>query len=160
MDNAIGAVNKQITVVGNLLLDRNAKTTKLRRRLRGTIAALTQSLDPLDMLWESFGLNRPGQKARPDQPEKPTVVLVDNEAASLQWKRPARAAHYRVWMKVKGVDGEFLPVGSPADLDFTYEKLPPNAEVEFSISAVNPGGESPLSEGVTVRTLPVKGEEV
>lgn len=152
MENASGAVNKQIAIVGNLLLDRNAKTMKLRRRLRGTIAALTQAIDPMDMLWESFGLNRPGQKSRPDQPEKPTVVMHEKETGSLKWKRPARAAYFRVWQKVKGVDAELLPVANTADLDFLFEHLPLDAEVEFAISAVNPGGESALSETVTLQT--------
>ena len=159
MDNAIGAVNKQITVVGNLLLDRNNKTKKLRRRLRGTIAALTQTLDPNDSVWEAFGLNRPGQKARPDRPEKPTVVFLDEGTAVMKWKRPARAAHTRVWMREMGVDSEFMPVASTTGLEFLFEKLLSGREYEFAISAVNPGGESALSDLVRLQAPGVEMAE-
>ncbi|MDB6024436.1 MAG: hypothetical protein JWM68_659, partial [Verrucomicrobiales bacterium] len=45
-----------------------------------------------------------------------------------------------------------VAVGSPADLDFTLENLPAASTVEIYISAVNNGGESQLSEKVTIVT--------
>ncbi|MFN7140261.1 MAG: fibronectin type III domain-containing protein, partial [Limisphaerales bacterium] len=57
----------------------------------------------------------------------------------------------RVWKKVQGVDEEFVPVGSPADRDFTIENLPCDAVVEIAVTAVNRGGESRRSAAITVQ---------
>ncbi|MDB6026989.1 MAG: hypothetical protein JWM68_3212, partial [Verrucomicrobiales bacterium] len=57
-----------------------------------------------------------------------------------------------VWKRVIGLDAEPVAVGSPADLDFTLENLPAASTVEISISAVNNGGESQLSEKITITT--------
>ena len=58
----------------------------------------------------------------------------------------------RVWKKVRGVDAAAVAVGSPADLDFTIENLPTGAVIEITITAVNNGGESPVSEVITITT--------
>jgi len=51
--------------------------------------------------------------------------------------RAARAEYYRVYKRIRGVDAEPVAVGSPTDPDFTLERLPRNAEIELSVSAVN-----------------------
>ncbi len=150
LENAIAAVNSQETVVENLLRARDGKARKLHSRIRGTIATLTQELDPVDARWGSFGLNQPGRKARPDRPGKLSITLMGSNAVSVKWNRAARADYYRVWAKVNGVDQDMVAVGSPADLDFTLENLPPNSVVEIAVSAINNGGESLRSEVVSI----------
>ncbi|MFN7141370.1 MAG: fibronectin type III domain-containing protein, partial [Limisphaerales bacterium] len=94
-----------------------------------------------------------GLKQAPKKPENVSVVLEGETAASVKWSPAPRAQHYRVWVKVMGVDDEAKPVGRAGDCDFTIENLPPNAEVEVSISAVNTGGESGRSDVVLVATM-------
>ncbi|MFN7141951.1 MAG: fibronectin type III domain-containing protein, partial [Limisphaerales bacterium] len=108
---------------------------------------------PVDGRWEAFGLNQPGLKQAPKKPENVSVVLEGETAASVKWSPAPRASHYRVWVKVVGVDDEAKPVGRAGDFDFTIENLPPSSEVEVSVSAVNSGGESAASNVVLVRTM-------
>ncbi len=150
LEDAIAAVNSQETVVDNMLRARDAKAKKLHLRIRGTISTLAQELDPLDARWTAFGLNQPGRKARPDRPEKISVTIMGPNAISVKWRRSARAEYYRVWAKINGVNQDMIVVGSPADLDFTLENVPANAVVEIAITAVNNGGESVLSEVVSI----------
>lgn len=150
--NAINAVNAQETEVQRLLDERDAAAKKLRRHLTGLVAESKQLIPGLDPRWLSMGFNRPGAKERPATPTNVVVTLISANKLSLKWDKAARAEYYRVWLKVNGVDTELLPVGSPADLDFTIEGLPANAVLEIAVSALNNGGESVRSEVITVQT--------
>ncbi|MDB6025878.1 MAG: hypothetical protein JWM68_2101 [Verrucomicrobiales bacterium] len=146
------AVSDQETVVDNLLVVRNEKLDAVRAALRGLFDELNNQLNPLDPRWKAFGFNLPGADATPDVPENITAILIGPSAAALKWGASARAGHYRVWQRVIGVDAEPVAVGSPADLDFNLENLPTASTVEIYVSAVNNGGESQLSEKVTIAT--------
>ncbi len=145
-------INAQETEIQNLTAARDAAVRQLRRRFRGLIDELNQLLDPLDPRWLAFGFNMPGAQERPDVPENVSVTLVNNTNAALTWTTPARAEYFHVWRKIVGIDQEPVLVGSPTDLDFTMEELPTNSTIEVAVSAVNNGGESPLSETVIVKT--------
>ncbi len=153
LTNAENAVKLKESAVGTLLSGRKQKEKALRLRLRWVIDELGRVIDPLDDRWTAFGLNKPGLKETPAVPTKLSVTLRNNVAASLKWKGAARAGYYRVWIKVNGVDQDMRAVGSPADLDFTIENLPANSTIQIAVSSVNNGGESALSEVVTVVTL-------
>ena len=149
---AYAGVTAQESVLSVLMTDRDAKYDALRGRLVQLVDELSYILDPLDPRWKAFGFNMPGAPETPDVPEGLSVVLVGPTAAALKWGASSRAEYYRVWMKLHGSTGEPTAVGSPADLDFTLENLPANAQVDISVSAVNNGGESALSEAITVTT--------
>ena len=51
-----------------------------------------------------------------------------------------------------GAATEYTLAGSPADLDFTIENLPTNAQIDIVVVAVNNGGVSAQSEPVTITT--------
>ncbi len=153
LTNAENAVKLKESQVGTLLTARKQKEKALRLRLRWVIDELGRVIDPLDDRWTAFGLNKPGLKQTPGVPTKLSVVLMNNIAASVKWKGAARAEYYRVWIKVNGVDQDMRVVGSPSDLDFTIENLPANSVIQIAVSAVNNGGESALSEVVTVITV-------
>lgn len=138
----VNAVNAQIAEVKRLLEVRNAAMERLRRRMMGLVAELTQLISGLDARWLSFGLNMPGATERPEAPKNVSVVRVSETELGVKWEKTPRATHYRVWLQVEGRDGEFLPIGSAKDLDFTIESVPMDATVRIALSAVNPGGES------------------
>jgi len=146
------AVNDKDTELTQMGLARDAKFEELRKRIRFTIDELSGILDPFDPRWKSFGLNIPGAQETPDVPEGVQVVLIGPNAAATKWGASARADYYRVWLKVHGLDTEPRAVGSPADLDFTIENLPAASQVDIMISALNNGGESALSEPITITT--------
>jgi hypothetical protein len=146
------AIGMQQSAVETARNARDEKATKLRRRIRGLENELEQLIAPLDPRWLAFGFSMPGADETPDAPENLRVTLIGNTAAALKWDAAPRAEYYRVWKRVVGVDEELVPVGSPADVDFTLEELPSNAEIEIAVSAVNNGGESALGEPQRVRT--------
>jgi len=145
------AVSFQISVVQQLMQDRKVAVKKLRLRLRGTINMLKQVLDPMDPRWCAFGLNQPGVKAKSEPPKNVRVQEIAPNTMSVDWEASPRAEHYRVWIKVEGVDEVMRLGGSPADLDFMFENIPSNAVLEVAVSAMNSSGESALSESVTVQ---------
>ena len=59
---------------------------------------------------------------------------------------------YRVWIKIHDAEVDYTAIGSPSDLDFTLENLPANSTVDIVVSAVNNGGESAVSDVITVTT--------
>ena len=125
----------------------------LEQALRTLLSELHQVLDPMDSKWLAFGFNKPGAKAIPAIPENVFATLIGATSVSLKWDSSARASYYRVWKKVVGVDEDYIPVGSPADVDFTLEGLPSNSQVEILVSAVNIGGESQKTTVLLVLTL-------
>ena len=131
---------------------RDEKAENMRSRISGLIGELSDLMDPLDPRWLNFGLNMPGADETPDQVTGVKVTLIGPTAAAVKWEASARAQYYRVYTKVHGVEGDPVPVGSPGDLDFTIENLPPNATIDVIVRAVNSGGESPVSEVISVTT--------
>ncbi len=149
---ARGDVNVQKKNVEDLMADRDAKEEDLRKRIRWLINELEQKIDPLSSLWTAFGLNKPGATETAEVPEGVKATLIGPTAAAMKWDAAPRAEYYRVWIKIHGSTGDYTAVGSPADLDFTIENLPANSTIDIAVSAVNNGGESALSEPVTVTT--------
>lgn len=149
---ARAAVNTQKAIVGNLIQVRDQKLDKLRTRIRGLVSELGQLLDPMSAGWKAYGFNVPGAMEMPEEVENVSAILIGPTAASVKWDASARAEYYRVWMKVHGSEGDYLPVGSPADLDFTLENLPANSQIDIVVSAVNNGGETQMSDVITITT--------
>lgn len=145
-------VNTQVAAVDDLMDARDVAAEKMRKRIRGVIDEMAQLISPLDARWVAFGFNKPGATERPDIVMGLMATLIGPVTAALKWNASARAEYYRVWMKVHGTDGEYLAMGSPVDLDFTLENLPAGTTVDIVVSAVNNGGESQLSQVVTVTT--------
>ncbi|MDB6028039.1 MAG: hypothetical protein JWM68_4262 [Verrucomicrobiales bacterium] len=152
LKDARKAVIDQEDAMTNLLTIRDQKFAAVRKGLRGVFHELEDILDPLDPRWKAFGFNMPGADETPDVPTDIHAILIGPNAAAAKWGASARASHYRVWRRIIGVDAEPVTVGSPADLDFTLENLPAASTVEIYISAVNNGGESQLSEKITIVT--------
>lgn len=134
-------------------VSRDAKAKAVRNRISQLAKELTNVLSPVDPRWLRFGLNQPGSLQTPDVPGKVSLVLASNNALTVGWQKSARAGYYRIWVKVKDRDMEFVPAGNSSDLTFTIEDLPAGAEVEVAVSAVNNGGESARSEVTKVNTL-------
>ena len=136
------ALNSQRTTVGELLAVRNEKLRALCKRLSGVANELRQLVPADDARFLSFGLRSPGSRSTPGVPTNVVAVKIRSDAFLVRWDRPPRAEHYRAYLKVKGVHTEPVAVGSRVDPDFTFEDLPVDSEMEFSISAVNRAGES------------------
>ncbi len=144
------ALMSQEANVEALMNTRDQKYEIVRKRISDVYQELRLELDPLDPRWLKFGFNMPGADETPEMPTGLLATLIGPTAVALKWEAAERAAYYRVYKKVTGVDENYVAVGSPADLDFTIENLPAGATVEIQITAVNTGGESSRTEAVTV----------
>ncbi len=149
---AQAAVVAQDVVIGSTMGIRDEKFDTLRKRVSSVFQELRMQLGPLDERWGNFGFNKPGADETPEQVLGVKVTLIGPTAAAVKWEAAERASYYRVWMKVHGAEGDYTAVGSPADLDFTIENLPANTTVDIIVTAVNNGGESPVSDVITVTT--------
>ncbi len=146
------AFNLQDSAQGGLRDNRDASLETLYGTVRALIGELNLKLGSLDPRWKAFGLNIPGADETPEAPLNVKATLIGPTAAAVKWDASPRAQYYRVWMKVHGSAGDYVAVGSPADLDFTIENLPMNSMVDIVVSAVNTGGESSVSEVITITT--------
>ena len=131
---------------------RDEKYAILRKRISSVYQELLVELDPLDPRWKKFGFNIPGADETPEQVTGVKVTLIGPTAAAVKWQVAQRASYYRVWTKIHGSEGDYVAMGSPGDLDFTIENLPANATIDIVVTAVNNGGESPVSEVITIVT--------
>ncbi len=146
------ALASQELAVAQTMNVRDEKYEILRNRITSVFQELRMELDPLDPRWKRFGFNMPGADETPEQVTGVKVTLIGPTAAAVKWEAAIRAEHYRVWMKIHGAEGDYTAVGSPADLDFTIENLPENSIVDIVVTAVNNGGESPVSDVITITT--------
>ena len=146
------AISSQEAEIESLITIRDEKFEALRKRISGVYQELRLQFGPLDVRWLKFGFNMPGADETPDQVTGVTVTLIGATAAAVKWVAAQRASYYRVWFKVHGVEGDYTAAGSPADLDFTIESLPANTAIDIVVTAVNNGGESSLSEVITITT--------
>ena len=142
----------QDTTVKELMDSRDAKFEIVRKRIGAVYRELGNHLDPLDRRWSRFGFNMPGADETPEQVTGVKVTLIGPTAAAVKWDASVRASFYRVSIKVHGTEGDYISVGTPGDLDFTIENLPANTAVDIVVTAVNNGGESPVSEVITITT--------
>jgi hypothetical protein len=149
---AQAAVVAQDVTISTLMNVRDEKFETLRKRISAVYQELRMQLDPLDERWGNFGFYKPGADETPDKVEGVQVTLIGATAAAVKWGASARAAYYRVWYRIHGTTGDYIAAGSPADLDFTIENLPVASAIDIVITAVNTGGESPLSEIMTITT--------
>ncbi len=147
---AEAAVVSQDAEIKSMIVIRDAKFDTLCKRISNVYQELRMQLDPLDTRWLKFGFNMPGADETPEMPTGLLATLIGPTAVALKWEAAERAAYYRIYKKVTGVDQDYVAVGSPADLDFTIENLPAGSTVEIQITAVNTGGESSRTEAVTV----------
>jgi hypothetical protein len=150
--NAEAAVNSQKAVVGAAKEARDAAFTTMRNRLRALFKELSALLDPMSNLFLTFGFNKPGALAIPAIPKNVIAVLLGNNSISVEWDAAARAERYRIWVKVHGVDTDFVLRDTWEELAYLHNDVPANTKVEIAVSAINNGGESARSEVVSVTT--------
>ena len=136
----------------NALTTRRAASRVLQGTLRRVINELAEEIDPLSDYWFAFGLNKPGQAVTPPVPAGLIAAFVGPTSVALKWNKAARAERYRIYKKVVGVDNEMGLVETREELDFTIDGLPSGKTIQLAVSAINNGGESQLSQIVTVVT--------
>lgn len=145
--NAISKIDEFETKVGQCQGVRDAAEEAFKKRIRAVINELDFLLDPMDPRWVSFGLNKPGETLRPDQPQDVQVTATGPARLRFAWEPSARASRYKVRVLVVGRDQEFQTVAEvfEENAELTFE---PTQTVRVEIIAVNGAGDSVPSQAV------------
>ena len=149
---ARNTVNNKVTTFQLALSNRNSEGKDLRNMVSMLLKELGMKLPPLDERWASFGFNKPGVLSIAEVPPGLIAVLVGPTSVALKWNKAARAERYRIYKKVVGVDSEMVLVETREELDFTIDGLPSGKTIQIAVAAVNNGGESQLSQTVSIVT--------
>ena len=72
-----------------------------------------------------------------------------NTAAAQTGPYAARAEYYRVFLKIAGVDEDFVNVADPKDLEYTLKGLTAGTTIEAYVVPMNDGGAGPASPTVS-----------
>ena len=78
--------------------------------------------------------------------------MLNNTSSKIDWDPSPRAGYYQFWKRVVGVDEKLVEVANMTETSFAFTDLPGNSQVEVAIVAVNTGGESPMSQVITITT--------
>lgn len=143
ISNARAALGQKVTENGQAKAARDAAEANLRKRMTGLITELDTLLSDEDPRWHAFGLNRPADAETPEAPSFTTVIPGPNSTLLVDWDDSLRADHWRVWIKVAGVDSDFHAVQTVQESDATLAGLPVGASVEVRVTSVNAAGSSP-----------------
>jgi hypothetical protein len=127
---------------------RDADLEALYQEVSGSINEIRGLLAADDSRWEAFGLNIPADPTPPEVVTGLTVTAAGPGKVLAAWSHARRAAAYRVFQKVMGVDTEFHFVERVQDLEFTLKGLTAGQTVAVQVAAVNEGGEAGMSAAV------------
>ena len=78
-----------------------------------------------------------------------TLTALGNGREALAWTPAVRAAYYRIFIKIVGVDTDFRFLKRDDDLDHTLTGLTPGSTISAYVIAANAGGEAAASPTVT-----------
>jgi hypothetical protein len=131
--------------------ERDAAVAALLKKLRCLWAELTSILEPEDTRWLKFIDRIPGDPRVPEPVQEISATAQPGGIITLDWEDADRAARYRVFKQVVGVDAEPVLALTVDDSDAQLTGLPAGATVRLQIVATNSVGPAPASEVVQLQ---------
>lgn len=129
---------------------RDAAELALDKKLRCLWNELGSILDPLDPRWLKFIDRIPGDPRTPEPVEEVEAVAQPG-LITLDWEDSTRAARYKVFKQVVGVDAEPVLFATVDDSDAQITGVPSGATVKLQIVATNAVGDAPASEAIQLQ---------
>jgi len=129
---------------------RDVAEEALDKKLRCLWNELESILDPLDPRWLKFIDRIPGDPRVPE-PVEEVVAAAQPGVITLDWEDTTRAAHYKIFKQVVGVDAEPVLFTTVDDSDAQVTGLPVGATVKLQIVATNSVGDAPASEVIQLQ---------
>jgi len=123
----------------------------LLKQSRGLVSELELILAADDVRWMDFVAAVP---ADPRRPEPVDVIVVTGGGPGeleVDWERSVRSTRFYVEVLVPGPGAAFRRFATVKDTNASLKELPPEAEVQVRVVAVNEAGESAPSDAVTIR---------
>ena len=129
----------------------DAAEAALLKKLRCLWTELESILDPMDPRWLKFIDRIPGDPRSPEAVEEVSASAQPGGIITLDWEDTERAAHYKVFKQVVGVDAEPVLFATVDDSDAKVTGLPTGATVKLQIVATNEVGDAPASEVIQLQ---------
>ncbi len=120
----------------------------LLKKLRALWNELESVMEDLDPRWLKFVDRIPGDPRVPEQVEELTAEAQPGGVIVLDWEDVARAASYKVYKQVVGVDAAPILAASVDESDAQLTELPAGATVKITVIATNAAGDAPMSEEI------------
>ena len=120
----------------------------LLKKLRSLWNELESVMEDLDPRWLKFVDRIPGDPRTPAQVEEITAEAQPGGIIVLDWEDASRAASYKVYKQVVGIDEAPVLAVSVDDSDAQLTGLPHGATVKLIIVATNSVGDAPASEEI------------
>jgi hypothetical protein len=130
---------------------RDAAREALLKKLRCLWSELRSVLEPLDSRWLKFIDRVPGDPRVPEAVEEVSAAAAPGGIITLDWEDVSRAAHYKVFKQIVGVDAEPVLALKVDDSDAQLTGVPAGATVKLQIVATNAVGDAPASEVVQLQ---------
>ena len=130
---------------------RRESTRALLKKLRALWNELESVMEDLDPRWLKFVDRIPGDPRVPEPVEELTAEAQPGGIVVLDWEDAARAASYRVYKQVVGVDEAPVLAVTVDESDAQLTGLPVGATVKLLIVATNAAGDAPASEEIELR---------
>lgn len=130
---------------------RDEAEAALEKMLRCLWGELGLILDPLDTRWLEFIDRIPGDPRVPEPVEDVEASAQPGGIIALDWEDTVRAAHYKVFKQVVGVDAEPVLALTVDDSDAQLTGVPSGATVKLQIVATNAVGDAPASEVIQLQ---------
>ena len=121
--------------------------------MRELVKNLEGKLGKFDPRWKAFGLNMPGAKSTPGQPQNVTASLDETGALVLQCDAEALATRYRWRGRIVGVQTEYELLASTAAPLASLREVAAGQTMEIIVQAVNGTLQGVASEPITF-TMP------
>jgi hypothetical protein len=151
LDDLTAGVQGTIDCAEDRRLSADARRDSLKallKKLRALWNELESVLDDLDPRWLKFVDRIPGDPRVPEQVEELTAEAQPGGIIVLDWEDVARAASYKVYKQVVGVDAAPVLAASVDESDAQLTELPAGATVKITVIATNAAGDAPMSEEI------------
>ena len=120
----------------------------LLKKLRALWNELESVMENLDPRWLKFMDRIPGDPRVPEAVEELTAEAQPGGIIVLDWEDASRAASYKVYKQVVGVDAAPVLFTTVDDSDAQLTDVPSGATVKLLIVATNAAGDAPASEEI------------
>ncbi len=131
--------------------NRRESVKALLKKLRGLWNELESVMEDLDPRWLKFMDRIPGDPRVPEAVEELTAEAQPGGIIVLDWEDASRAASYKVYKQVVGVDEAPVLALTVDESDAQLTDLPAGATVKLLIVATNAAGDAPASEEIELQ---------
>lgn len=123
----------------------------LDKKLGDLRRELGMVLDPTDPRWLKFYDRIPGDPRPPEKVKGVSATVQPGGIIAVDWGETPRAAHYKVFKQVVGVDAELVLVKTVEESDAELTGLPSGATVKLQIVATNAEGAGAPSDVIELQ---------